>query len=152
MWLRHRGERRPGPRTRWSLGTLLVATLLGGAASIGAAVLVNLNDLSAIPHHAGSTIADVGGPLAALAYTLIAGPVAEEFGWHGYVQPRLMQCYSRMVTTAVLGAAWGLWHVPLYFLPGTGQHDEGVFTQQGLVFFLGLFPPNACAVVSQRRS
>ncbi|WP_426507262.1 CPBP family glutamic-type intramembrane protease [Dactylosporangium sp. McL0621] len=44
------------------------------------------------------------------------------------------------VTTVMLGAAWGLWHVPLYFLNGTGQHDEGLFTQQGAVFFLGLFP------------
>ena len=38
------------------------------------------------------------------------------------------------------GAAWGLWHVPLYFLPGTGQYDDGLFTQQGLTFFLELFP------------
>lgn len=140
LWLRRRGERRPGPRTRWSLGTSVVAVLLGGVAPVGAAVLVNLNDLSAIPQHAGSVVADVGGPLIALAYTLLAGPVAEEFGWRGYVQPRLRQSYSRMATTLVLGAAWGLWHVPLYFLPGTGQHDEGLFTQQGLVFFLLLFP------------
>ncbi|WP_158647488.1 CPBP family intramembrane glutamic endopeptidase [Actinoplanes sp. ATCC 53533] len=140
MWLRHRGESRPGPRTRWSLGAPAVAVLLGGIAPGGAAVLMNLTDLPAIPQHAGSVIADVGGPLIALAYTLLAGPVAEEFGWRGYVQPRLRRSCSRMATTMVLGAAWGLWHVPLYFLPGTGQHDTGLFTHQGLVFFLGLLP------------
>jgi len=140
MWLRHRGEARPGPRTRWSLGAPVMAVLLGGVAPVGAAVLLNLNDLSALPHHAGSVIAGVGGPLIALAYTLLAGPVAEEFGWRGYVQPRLRQSYSRIATTMVLGAAWGLWHVPLFFLRGTGQHDTGLFTQQGLVFFLELFP------------
>jgi len=140
MWLWRRGEGRPGSRTRWSLGTPMVAVLLGGVAPVGAAVLVNLNDLSVIPHHAGSVIAGVGGPLIALAYTLLAGPVAEEFGWRGYVQPRLRQSYSRITTTVMLGAAWGLWHVPLFFLPGTGQHDKGLFTQQGLEFFLGLFP------------
>lgn len=140
MWVRHRGEGRPGPRTRWSLGAPAVAVLLGGIAPMGAAVLMNLNDLPAIPRHAGSVIAEVGGPLIALAYTLLAGPVAEEFGWRGYVQPRLRQSCSRMATTMVLGAAWGLWHVPLYFVPGSGQHDTGLFTHQGLVFFLGLLP------------
>ncbi|MGC4868505.1 CPBP family intramembrane glutamic endopeptidase [Micromonospora sp. DT53] len=140
LWLRRRGERRPGPRTRLSLGTSVLAVLLGGVAPVGAAVLMNLNDLSAIPQHAGSVVAGVGGPLIALAYTLLAGPVAEEFGWRGYVQPRLRQFYGRMATTLVLGAAWGLWHVPLFFLPGTGQHDEGLFTQQAVVFFLALFP------------
>ena len=140
MWLRHRGEGRPGPRTRWSLGAPVAAVLLGGIAPVGAAVLMNLNDLPAIPHHAGWVVTDVGGPLIALAYTLLAGPVAEEFGWRGYVQPRLRQSYSRMATTVVLGAAWGLWHVPLYLLPGAGQHDTGLFTHQGLVFLLGLFP------------
>lgn len=140
MWLRHRGERRPGPRTRWSPGPAVVAVALGGIAPVAAAALIYLDDLAAIPRHAGSVIAGVGGPLVALAYTLLAGPVAEEFGWRGYAQPRLRQSHSRMATTAVLGAAWGLWHVPLYFLPGTGQHEEGLLTQQGLVFFLGLLP------------
>ncbi|WP_178379915.1 CPBP family intramembrane glutamic endopeptidase [Cryptosporangium aurantiacum] len=140
MWLRRRGESRPGPRTRWSLGAPVAAVLLGGIAPVGAAFLVNLNDLSAIPDHAASVVADVGGPLIALVYTLLAGPIAEEFGWRGYVQPRLRQVYSRVATTAVLGAAWGLWHVPLFFLPGTGQHDDDLFTQHGLVFFLSLFP------------
>jgi uncharacterized protein len=139
MWLRHRGEKRPGPGVRWSPGWPVVAVLLSGIAPVGAAVLTHLDNLSAIPHHAGSVIAGVGGPLIALAYTLVSGPVAEEFGWRGYVQPRLRRYHGRLATTAVLGAAWGLWHVPLFFLAGTGQHDTGLFTQGGLVFFLEFF-------------
>lgn len=140
MWLRHRGEARPGPRLRWSIGWPAAAVLLGGIAPVGAAVLVNLGNLPAIPGHAGAAVAGVGGPLMALAFTLLAGPVAEEFGWRGYVQPRLRERHGRLATTAVLGVGWGLWHLPLFFLNGTGQHDDGLFTQQGLVFFLGLFP------------
>ncbi|MBM0206796.1 CPBP family intramembrane metalloprotease [Micromonospora sp. STR1s_5] len=140
MWLRHRGETRPGPRLRWSLVWPVAAVLLGGIAPVGAAVLLNWNDLPAIPQHASSVIAGVGGLLVALSFTFLAGPVAEEFGWRGYVQPRLRQSYGRLATTAVLGAAWGLWHMPLFFLNGTGQHDNGLLTQQALVFFLGLFP------------
>ncbi|GAB3743273.1 CPBP family glutamic-type intramembrane protease [Microlunatus parietis] len=50
--------------------------------------------------------AGVGGPLAVLAYTLVAGPLAEEFGWRGWLQPRLRQRWSRALTTLVLGTVW----------------------------------------------
>lgn len=56
------------------------------------------------------------------------------------MQPRLRRYYGRLGVTVVLGAAWGLWHVPLFFLDGTGQHDKGLVSQQGMLFFLGLFP------------
>ncbi len=140
MWLMHRRDESPGPGVRWSIGWPIAAVLLGGIATVGAAVLSNLSDLSAIPRHANATIVDVGGPLAALGMTFLAGPVSEEFGWRGYVQPRLRRHFGRGVTTAIIGAAWGLWHVPLYFLDGTGQHDDGLFSQQGAAFFLALFP------------
>jgi membrane protease YdiL (CAAX protease family) len=64
--------------------------------------------------HASSVIAGAGGPLGALAYTLLAGPLSEEFGWRGYVQPRLRRHYGRIAVTVPVGAAWGLWHVPLF--------------------------------------
>jgi membrane protease YdiL (CAAX protease family) len=46
------------------------------------------------------------GLVAALAFTFLAGPVAEEFGRRGYVQPRLRQHHGRPATTAALGSAW----------------------------------------------
>ena len=51
---------------RWSLSPLATAFLLGGIAPVGAAILSNVNDLSTIPHHASSAIAEVGGPLEAI--------------------------------------------------------------------------------------
>jgi membrane protease YdiL (CAAX protease family) len=140
MWLWRREGRRDGRRrvVRWSVSWPIAAVLLGAVAPLGASALAG--DLPAFPDHAASVISGAGGILGALAYTFLAGPVAEEFGWRGYVQPRLRQYYGPLGTVPVLGAAWGLWHVPLYFLPGTGQHDDGLFTQQGLTFFLELFP------------
>lgn len=135
LWLRHRERRRA---VVWSFGWPLVAILFGAAAPLVATALAG--HLSALPDHASSTIAGAGGILGAAAYTFLSGPVAEEFGWRGYVQPRLREFFGAAGTTAVLGAAWGLWHVPLFFLNGTGQHDDGLFTTQGLTFFLGLFP------------
>jgi len=122
----------------WSWKWPIAAVLLGAIAPLGATVVTG--GLPALPDHADEVIAGAGGLLGALAYTFLAGPVAEEFGWRGYVQPRLRRHYGQLATTVVLGAAWGLWHVPLYFMSGTGQHDDGLFTQDGLTFFLALFP------------
>ncbi|MFI5697382.1 type II CAAX prenyl endopeptidase Rce1 family protein [Kribbella sp. NPDC051586] len=135
MWLRYRERRRV---VRWSPVWPVAAVVLGALASLVASAL--MGDLPALPDHAASVVSGAGGLLGAAAYTFLAGPVAEEFGWRGYVQPRLREYFGPLGTTAVLGAAWGLWHVPLYFLNGTGQHDDGLFTQAGLTFFLELFP------------
>jgi membrane protease YdiL (CAAX protease family) len=139
MWLWRR-ERRPGPGVRWSFGWPVVAVVLGAAAPLISAIAVNLDDLSQISRHADSTLAEAG-LVAAVAFTFLAGPVAEEFGWRGYLQPRLRQWYSRIATATTLGLAWGLWHLPLFFIAGTGQHDDtGLLTGEGLVFFLELVP------------
>lgn len=135
MWIWRRERRR---LVRWSWSWPIAAVLLGALPPLTASALTG--HLAALPDHAAEVIAGAGGPLGALAYTFLAGPVAEEFGWRGYVQPRLRRYYGQLATTVVLGAAWGLWHVPLYFLNGTGQHDDGLLTAQGLTFFLGLFP------------
>jgi membrane protease YdiL (CAAX protease family) len=135
MFLRYR-ERRRG--VRWSLRWPVTAVVVGAFGPLVATALMGY--LSRLPAHASSVIAGAGGILGAAAYTFLAGPVAEEFGWRGYVQPRLRERFGPLATTGILGAAWGLWHVPLFFMAGTGQHDKGFFTQEGLVFFLGLFP------------
>ncbi|MFG1911752.1 CPBP family intramembrane glutamic endopeptidase [Kribbella sp. NPDC048928] len=135
LWLRHRERRRV---VRWSPVWLVTSVVLGALPPLVACAL--MGDLPALPDHAASVISGAGGVLGAAAYTFLAGPVAEEFGWRGYVQPRLREHFGPVGTTLVLGAAWGVWHLPLYFLNGTGQHDDGLFTQQGLTFFLELFP------------
>lgn len=135
MWLWRRERRRV---VRWSWRLPVAAVGLGAVGPFIACVLSGR--LPELPGHASSVVAGAGGVLGAAAYTFLAGPVAEEFGWRGYVQPRLRQYYGPLATALVLGAVWGLWHVPLYFLPGTGQHDDGLFTQQGSTFFLELFP------------
>jgi uncharacterized protein len=139
MWLWRR-ERSPGPRVRWSFGWPILAIVLGACAPLVSAIVVNLDDVSEISRHASSTLAEAG-LVAALAYTFLAGPVAEEFGWRGYVQPRLRARNGRIATATALGLVWGLWHLPLFFITGTGQHDDtGLLTGPGLVFFLELLP------------
>ncbi|MBD3678810.1 MAG: CPBP family intramembrane metalloprotease [Rhodobacteraceae bacterium] len=59
------------------------------------------------------------GPLAALmVLMLFLGPV-EEFGWRGVLQPLLQRRMAPLWAGALIGAIWGTWHLPAFFLSGT---------------------------------
>lgn len=42
----------------------------------------------------------------------------EEMGWRGYVLPRLQAKHNALLSSLVLGAIWGLWHLPKFMAPG----------------------------------
>jgi uncharacterized protein len=52
---------------------------------------------------------------------LIGGPLGEEFGWRGYALPALQVRGGWRVASLVIGVAWALWHLPLFYSPGTAQ-------------------------------
>lgn len=52
---------------------------------------------------------------------LIAGGGQEEFGWRGYVQEPLQQRFRILWGSILLGIVWGVWHLPLWFMPGEGH-------------------------------
>ena len=45
--------------------------------------------------------------------------VGEEYGWRGYLLPRLIRKYSVINSSILLGLIWGFWHFPAYLI-GTG--------------------------------
>ena len=45
------------------------------------------------------------------------GPVGEEFGWRGYVLPKLQNKYGPLTASLVIGTIWGIWHLPTFFAP-----------------------------------
>jgi membrane protease YdiL (CAAX protease family) len=63
-------------------------------------------------------------PLYFLIAIVFWGPLGEEIGWRGYVQPGLRQKLSLFPTGLIIGAVWGLWHLPLFFIPGSSQYGS----------------------------
>jgi len=69
--------------------------------------------------------------VAALVLAAIKGPM-EEFGWRGVALPLLQRKFAPLWAGLILGAIWGLWHMPAFLLSGT-QQSEWSFT----AFFAG---------------
>lgn len=57
-------------------------------------------------------------PLAAIPI-FFAGPLCEELGWRGYLQPKLLTHHPPWLTAVLIGTVWCFWHIPLSFTPGT---------------------------------
>ena len=90
--------------------------------------------------------------LLSLPGNLIIGGM-EEAGWMTALQPQLYRRWGYFISSAVVGIIWLLWHVPLFFIPGT-NHESGVidfwmFAVQIMVFrflygaILAISPRNA---------
>lgn len=50
-----------------------------------------------------------------LSILFIGGPVNEEAGWRGFALPRLLDKFSPLLASIILGFIWALWHGPMHF-------------------------------------
>lgn len=136
FWRRVREVRRIG--ARWLLAILLLAPVVATAAA-------TLELLS------GGTSATLGdwlyevdtNPAAflpTLAFATIA-PLLEELGWRGYALDRLQLRWSALGASVLLGVVWAVWHLPLFFIEGSYQHDMvGFGTLEFWLFMVGIVP------------
>ncbi len=101
---------------RWRVRPIwYLVSLLFIPATIGASVLVR-GLLGA-----DLTELDVVGQLAfALPIALLAA-VMEEFGWRGFMLPRLLKQRSALRSALIVGGVWALWHAPINYL-GLSKH------------------------------
>ncbi len=60
--------------------------------------------------------------VSAMAFMLVLGPV-EEIGWRGFALPVLQRAMAPLWAGLLLGAIWGVWHLPAFFLSGVPQSD-----------------------------
>ena len=73
----------------------------------------------------------VGTVVGVLCMMLLLGPI-EEFGWRGVMQPLLQRHMAPIWAGLIIGATWGIWHLPAFFLTSTVYADWNF-----LPFFIG---------------
>jgi len=67
--------------------------------------------------------------------SFMSGPWSEEFGWRGVALRPLIARFGTLWGTVLLGVIWGIWHLPLFFMPAT-WHGQLGFGLTGFWMFL----------------
>lgn len=98
----------------------LLLSAIGFPVLASLAILTNLNfDISGLQLRTTQLLPQM------IVIFLIA--IGEEYGWRGYLLPRLMKRFSVFYASIILGVIWGFWHFPAYMI-GTGTPEEMSFS------------------------
>lgn len=87
-----------------------------------------------------SLTADTGelGKLAMMVLlTMILAPFFEEIGWRGYGVDSFRAKLSPLRMSLVFGVFWGLWHAPLFLMPGT--YHYGLAQMESPIYVVNFF-------------
>ncbi len=110
-----------GQAFRWRVGIQWYAVALVAPAVIRIAVLY-------VHVLKGGTVPDLSDtarwfalPSTFLLVLLIGGPTGEEFGWRGFLLQRVQPVFGRLGASILIGLISTLWHLPLFWIPGTAQ-------------------------------
>lgn len=66
------------------------------------------------------------GPVVIAIAIVVSTPVqaGEEIGWRGYALPALAARFGLGPASTFVGLVWGVWHLPLFFLPGVDKYGQ----------------------------
>lgn len=107
----------------WRVGAawwLAIAALPAlGVAAVGVSVIVGGRSPDV-------TVTLPGAAILLLISIFPGSAGGEELGWRGFALPRLQAVRSALRASVVLGAAWGIWHLPLY-LVGSDLRPPSLF-------------------------
>jgi len=117
----------------WAAALLLHPAIVGLAFAIDAA-------LGGTPPPVDAQAGTVAGWLAFLFFVFWFGPLPEEMGWRGFALDRLQMRMPALGASLVLGSVWALWHVPLFFVPGSFQAGLGLGTTRFWIFLFSMVP------------
>ncbi len=134
-WQRVIGFKRIG--TKWYAVILLMAPMLAG---LGAMLDLIAGGKGAFPEAAARFTSH---PLAVIPFAifiLLFGPLPEELAWRGYALELLQKRWGALASSLFLGAAWTVWHIPLFFISGSYQHGLGLGTSGFWLFMADKIP------------
>ncbi|GAA2581676.1 MULTISPECIES: CPBP family intramembrane glutamic endopeptidase [Streptomyces] len=141
---RRRGEPVPEhavPFRAAHLPRAVLLLVLGSATVLAAALLASRAGGPELSLDvAKDAVEDFGGPAAFFVGMLVSGPLSEEPGWRGTAYPRLRAKLGTFRVCLILGVVWAVWHLPLFFVDGTVQHDLGLATPSGVLFVASNIP------------
>ncbi|MHC1694053.1 MAG: CPBP family intramembrane glutamic endopeptidase [Eubacteriales bacterium] len=100
----------------------------------------------------------IASPLSFFSMILLSfmsGPFSEELGWRGFALDALLNRYGFTKASVLIGLIWGVWHLPLYFMPQT-WHGQMGFQFSGfwmfLIFTIGLSLMMSMVYINTSRS
>lgn len=103
---------------------LIFAVVLPLIITAAAHYIANLTGIDNLPNSFLPDNLPVPTIILAIPYflvMLIIGGGQEEFGWRGYAQEPLQERFGVIGGSLVLGMIWGVWHLPLWFVPQDGH-------------------------------
>jgi membrane protease YdiL (CAAX protease family) len=78
--------------------------------------------------------------LSLLFFVFWFGPLPEEIGWRGFALDRLQHRMTALLASLTLGSVWALWHVPLFFVPGSFQESLNPGSPRSVMFLASMVP------------
>lgn len=79
-------------------------------------------------------------PLIFILFVFIFGPLPEELGWRGYGLDALRTKMNLLDASLLLALIWGLWHLPMLWIPGTFQNSLIKYPWVCIFYFTAFFP------------
>ncbi|MFC4990093.1 CPBP family intramembrane glutamic endopeptidase [Saliphagus infecundisoli] len=108
-------------RPRWYLAAVGIPLLVVAGAVLVYVVLGNSIGRSEILQEVPIYGVVLIHGLSMVSVFLVGGG-QEELGWRGFALPRLLEQFTAVSASLVIGAVWAVWHLPLFVLEGSGQY------------------------------
>ncbi len=70
-----------------------------------------------------------------ILWLLTTGPLAEEFGWRGFMLPKFLGKYHFFKSNIILGVIWAFWHLPIMYGRWISEPVAMVYFFVGVICF-----------------
>lgn len=114
-------------KTRKRVGWILLAIIFLPISFLMAWLLVNASrgDFT-VTVLSGNLVTSLRSVALIFAFNLLfGGTLGEEIGWRGFALPRLLEKFSPLQASFILGIVWALWHLPIDIRYGFGLTGAG---------------------------